>query len=112
MNTRCKPGDLAMIVKVTQTHEAIGRLVIIERELSDGEVVSGRRTAFKKGVAWVVTPASSGHELPWCLSDGNMIYVAEAPLYDYQLRPIRPNEGEDESLSWAEKPPSKIKQPA
>lgn len=103
MNTRCKPGDLAIVVSTKSTSRMLGRVVHVVRPWDHGERTSGVNwDSTDHGPMWVIKSASGGG-LPVRHFD-----VPERPYPDFALRPIRPNEGEDESLSWAEKPPSKI----
>lgn len=107
MNTRCKPGDLAVVVRA-RTPGMVGRMVIVERLADEDEFID---VAQQNCVTWIISSAVHGELLP-TLVDGVIEFCAIRPFSDLSMRPIRPNEGEDESLSWAEKPPSKIKQPA
>lgn len=102
MSARCKPGDLAVVVVVKSVPELLGRLVIIDRLYQPGELVGGMRwdDSADDGIDWVIRAANGGplpvdDELHW------RINLSERPYPDFALRPIRPNEGEDESLSWA-----------
>lgn len=77
----CKPGDLAMIVAASRECDRphVGKIVVID-ELVDGE-------------CWATDP-----ELP-SLDEGcgDMIVV----WYDWELRPLRGGDGQDETLTWA-----------
>lgn len=97
---RCKQGDLAVVVRATQTPAMLGRLVIVERLLLDGERVS--RMPVKTGglPCWVIRSAVDGDLLPWPSANSNFVHMVPRRAYlDIGLRPIRPNEGEDESFS-------------
>lgn len=74
MSLRCRVGDLAMIVRSNGGPKYLGRIV---------EVVApcGRN-------GWYVEPKQDGF----------------MGVYDDHLRPIRPDEGEDEILRIAGKP--------
>jgi hypothetical protein len=75
---RCKPGDLAVIVKGDAGDNHVGKLVTTVRLFdADSWVCNPRLLGFDgRGIAWL----------------------------DSALRPIRPSDGEDESLSWKEVP--------
>lgn len=78
----CKPGDLAVIVRSKKGH--LGKLVhvlCIDREDRLG--------------TWEVKPLWN-IKLP---SGKKYFYIP-----DSQLKPIRPNDGQDETLTWAGKP--------
>lgn len=84
MKLNCRPGDLAIVV----VGENSGKLVDVIQE----------HPIWGRGV-WRVVPHSNvsstfGHS------------KAGAPIGcdDYRLRPIRPDEGDDETLTWAGKP--------
>lgn len=83
----CKPGDLAVIVRTSATRtEALGRIVrVTEIHSMDYE---GR------GPVWMFENS------PITLQDGRQIDVVN----DCGIRPIRLNEGDDETLTWAGKP--------
>ena len=99
---RCKPGDLAVVVK-SITPGMVGRFVIVERPYIDGEIVDGRLiTPDDLRFSWVITSAAEGAKLPTMhVATRNIEYVDRRVFWDEGLRPIRPNEGEDESLSWS-----------
>lgn len=73
----CKPGDLA--VNVGGLPHCRGRIYVVLRPY-DGHV-------FRRENAW------------WCDWRGQEVHVC-----DEHLRPIRDQDGEDETLSWAGKP--------
>lgn len=103
MTPRCKPGDLAVVVAAPYTREMLGRFVIVERQAVHGEILDGFPIAIgaAAGVVWVVRSAVSGTKMPVTLLNGAVGYALERGFRDSFLRPIRPNEGEDESLSWS-----------
>lgn len=91
----CKPGELAIVVRSTVGNE--GRIVRCLHLASDGDMN-------RHGV-WI-----GGADPVWLL-DGLCRWVH--PLLgerlvpfmtDSALRPIRDNDGEDETLTWAGKP--------
>lgn len=93
---RCRPGDLAVVVKALSIPEHVGRFVIVERLADSSEYASG----YVNGAVWAVRSAAGGLLKCWFPS-GRIAYVPVVFCADAHLRPIRPNEGEDESLSWA-----------
>lgn len=82
----CKKGDLAIVVRSVAGNE--GKIVRCVEFLGDSLFVGGKTYA-----AW-----SIDRKLPGIL--GGMI--DRAP--DAWLRPIRDNDQEDETLTWAGKP--------
>lgn len=98
---RCKVGDLCVVVGPCVTPGLLGRFVIIERLAIDGEELDGYEIVSDGKVGWICAAAVSGMALPEALSDGFLIHTTRRALNDEILRPIRPNDGEDESLSWA-----------
>lgn len=93
----CKPGDLAFVVgpvwaRQRSTGEKksldclVGKVVrCVERE--DGDL----------GPGWVIDPP-----IPYSVWFGATCSVGKVvSLYDHQLRPIRDQDGEDETLLWA-----------
>ena len=81
MSLRCKVGDLALVVRTISADEWVGRIV---------KVVA----PYPYDAGWFTEPAPMG----------------SIGFYDAHLRPIRDNDGEDETLTWAGKP-SDIKTP-
>lgn len=79
----CKPGDLAVVVRSATNPENIGRIVrcvdMTRRRLAG---------SWEECECWIVEPDIT-------------VYGAIA---DRCLRPIRPTDGEDETLTWAGKP--------
>lgn len=99
---RCKPGDLAVVVSAPATPELIGRFVVVDRSAKVGEWIGGCTWDLNPayGHAWVIKSAAGG-TLQYRTRSGVTVQADERVLVDSCLRPIRPNEGEDESLSWA-----------
>lgn len=88
----CKQGDLAIVVRACNV-ENIGRVARCMR-VSIGGDVTGPGYRFPSAVCWVVEPPLSS----W---DG-LGFAAAVP--DAFMRPIRDNDGEDETLTLAGKP--------
>lgn len=98
MKLNCKAGDLAYIHGLTVTPEANGMVVEVLRLCVPGEVVGGVRfLPTRRGAAWVV----AGHSIPSRTTLGVLLYLHERPVGDVNLRPIRDQPGEDETLTWA-----------
>ena len=104
----CKPGDLAVIVRAVIHPENIGAIVHVVRRVVAGEQVGQYVLTGSGGQSWFVS--SRGRPLLWKLDSGETVYVAERFIGDEFLRPIRDQDGEDETLTWAGKP-SDIKTP-
>lgn len=82
----CKPGDLAVIVKGST--DILGRYVEVMRP-----------SEFPYPKDWWFVRSAGGS-----LVNTNGERVTESNAEDAQLRPIRPSEGQDETLSWAPVP--------
>jgi len=101
---RCKPGDLAVVVGPgVETPGLLGRFVVVERQDHPGmEFMPGKvASAIDDRTAWICRSATDGELLPAMRDDGEVHQLPHRPIADSILRPIRPNDGEDESLSWA-----------
>lgn len=105
---RCRPGDLAVVVNAQVTPELLHRFVIVEREMVDGEeVLPGVHVLPGGPLTWWCRSATEGALLPWNLVSNDdqarvaSLDVIRRPICDQYLRPIRPEDGEDESLAWA-----------
>lgn len=104
----CRPGDLAVVVRA-DTPGLTGRFVIVDRAIpNDGRFGKGL-IATGPEPGWICRPAAKGQTLPALNEVDHVLQLPERPIADCILRPIRPNEGEDESLSWA-KP--RVEEPA
>ena len=86
----CKRGDLAVVVRSMAGNE--GRLVSCIRLARTDELIAFN-VRMDCGPAWVI-----GEKL--MSSSGGLIPIA----IDAWLRPIRDQDGEDETLTWAGKP--------
>jgi hypothetical protein len=109
---RCRPGDLAVVVGPgVETPGLLGRFVIVEEVWpSEGGVLHGVLHDPYLPLTWVCRSAVSGGLLPVVLDDfTTVVHVPRRAIADAILRPIRPNEGEDESLSWAVRPGVTVK---
>lgn len=98
---RCKPGDLAVVVRVKHTPEMLGRIVIVERLIRPGEILeNGFGIADDGETTWLIRSATDGQKLPNRRVNGVREYLWKRAGADSCLHPIRPNQDEDESLSW------------
>jgi hypothetical protein len=88
----CKPGDLAVVVKSYAGNE--GKIVRV-LQLNKKQQLFGPN-GLEYGIVWEIDPPLIG----W-----GGVKLTKA-MFDYQLRPIRDNDGEDETLTWAGKPES------
>lgn len=99
MKLNCKPGDLAVIVSA-RFPENIGILVSVLRQYIEGEHLPGdpfRMYEGPYGVSWVVE--SVGKPIRKWGEKGT--YDLQTTVFaDVCLRPIRDNDGEDETLQW------------
>lgn len=78
----CKPGDLAYIVGSRNVPEMNGVVVHVVRAISRGVWLCAGYEIERNAASWGLPPH----------------------IYDSYLRPIRDNDGEDETLTWAGKP--------
>ena len=89
----CKPGDLAIIVR--SRYGNAGKVVKVV-SLLHGRGLRNH-DGFEPGYAWHIEP-----KLPTWGGD----WTDQA--LDHNLRPIRDNDKEDETLTWAGKPAKEI----
>lgn len=82
----CKPGDLCITVRAIRPENLGTLVVVVEVDIQASRVFGS--------TAWIVDGPGIG----------------DLALDDW-LRPIRDNDGEDETLTWAGKP-SDIKEPS
>ncbi len=82
----CKPGDVARYVGTQRRFH--GYIVVVLHE-ADPEV----ERLFGPGPWWVTSPM-------FTLPDGR----PASGVHDRALRPLRPGDGDDETLTWAGKP--------
>ncbi len=99
----CKPGDLAVVVSAGATPEMIGAIVLVKRATVPGEPNEAGTAVFRaNGPAWIVEAISG--RIPTRYNDGSLEFSTWRSVLDRCLRPIRDNDGEDETLTWAGKP--------
>lgn len=101
----CKPGDLAVIVVPASFDQFLSGKVV--QVAADGvcDIGTMRVVGDSMGHAWMCH-----FDRPWKHPDTPKP-IAKCWIYDSWLRPIRNNDGEDETLTWAGKP-SDIKEPS
>lgn len=98
---RCKPGDLAVIVtgETPQESEDLGKFVLVieagDSYSDEGDSRFYWRCESQSGPLWAYDEFF-GVKRWW--------RVTEAHISDGALRPIRPGEGTDETLTWKEVP--------
>ena len=90
---RCKQGDLAVVVRSTAGNE--GKIVKCLK-LTHGRLFNPNGS-YVEGNLWEIEPELK----TWSGSRSHL-----AP--DIQLRPIRPSEGQDETLSWKDVPQEEL----
>lgn len=101
----CRPGDLAIYVSGVN----LGAIVRVECAFHGDGWLDGFHWITEPGVegpVWVVS--TMGGMLSAWLTDGNvrkgMYRVCAAP--DSILRALRDDDGDDQSLSWVDRPPA------
>ena len=89
----CKPGDLAVIVK--SSYGNAGKVVRCIRlhDSKERDLDGARFVQPCEWPRWVI-------DRPVTAADGSPLFT----VADFRLRPIRDNDGEDETLAWAGKP--------
>jgi hypothetical protein len=102
----CKPGDLAIVVGATYTLALNGRIVEVIRPAVAGAIYAGKYRDEGGMRAWVCRSAANT-PLPWKLFSGNTAYLAERPIADSALRPIRPGDL-DETIDTDVKKPDEV----
>jgi hypothetical protein len=92
----CKPGDLAVVVS-SMNGGNVGKVVTVIRLATTAEIATEMPGAIYLGAIW-----RTDKPLEWGNKRGERCDAYLAP--DVRLRPIRDNDGEDETLTWAGKP--------
>lgn len=93
----CKPGDLAIIIRAKFTPELVGHIVRVIRPWT-------KYDPFDSRFAWECEyPDGKMIKQAWGFPI-NFTFERTRPLADDVLRPIRDNDGEDETLTWVGKP--------
>ncbi len=107
MKLNCKQGDLAVIVGGKhQTN--LGAIVSVERQYIYGEKLPKDpfaryvNTGASDGVSWVVV--SAGRPITKSSTTGETHTLSTTVMDDRLLRPLRDNDGTDETLTWRDVP--------
>src|SRR5690349_7505451 len=110
----CRPGDLAIVIKAATTPEMIGYIVEVIRPAVDGESLSPGFRVRASRPGWVCKPCGGSIPVRSVAGPhkGELRHVPLRAVADSNLRPIRDNDKEDETLSWAGKPQSIPKETA
>jgi hypothetical protein len=98
----CKPGDLARVV-APYAKPGRGAFVVVRRRARPYECLDGNVfQACNSNGGWVCDG--------WVRDSDGGVCGPQLAIADECLRPIRDNDGEDQTLTWAGKP-SDIKTP-
>lgn len=89
-----------MVVCAPWTKELNGLLVVVDRLAVHGEVVAGLELNTNGLDSWICRSAVEGGLLPAMANNGFVYLVQYRGIADKFMRPIRPDEGDDESLAW------------
>ena len=107
----CKPGELAMVIRSEMGNE--GRVVLVVRRIMSGEHALPNGCPIYPDDVWVIRGRMrTADERVFSYGDIEIGRVeenvkdeeTELPFPDAWLRPIRDQDGEDETLQWASKP--------
>ena len=106
MSLNCKPGDLAVIVRESPFANGVMGMIVEVLSLAPNEI-------FRLPCGFWNAAAAPGYPSWVCkfqnpitvrLESGELRRAIFASVRDLALRPIRPADGEDETLAWAGKP--------
>lgn len=100
----CKQGDLAIVVR-SKSGKNIGKIVRCIRLLSRMEIAGMKTTDGRPANLY------EGHDW-WQVNQPMPVFGSRSGEYygnvycypDANLKPLRPDDGEDETLTWARKP--------
>lgn len=93
----CKPGDLAVVVRAIATPELVGCIVRCVRLATAEE----RNPSWHDGATWLVS--GDGRALPE-RRGRRVLFVDERFVRDQFLRPLRDQDGMDQTLEWKSVP--------
>lgn len=96
MTDNCRIGDLAIVVRSAEG-KSVGTIVKCIRRIEAGETVDGIFIREFDSTLWLVD-----RKMNWIKRNGTKYTLSAA--YDRNLRPLRDDDGDDETLTWAEKP--------
>lgn len=91
----CKPGDLAIVVRSKMGN--LGKVTRVVRLLQPGDIVQSECGT----LVWVVQPDRRAiwlTETAFVLKFGNSLVLEMTAFEDAHLRPLRDNDGVDETL--------------
>jgi hypothetical protein len=91
---KCRPDDLALILRSGNLHENVGRFVIVERRAVEGEVlafIGRKRVVASPGADWVVRPVH-GTLTGRGRTSGKLYQLPLGSYKDKDLLPIRPED--------------------
>lgn len=91
--SNCRIGDIAVVIK-SPTGKNLGKIVKCIRRVEVHEIIDNKRMNIKDDVVWL-----TDSPLTWTKKDGSHEYEAHF-CRDSILKPLRDDDGEDESLSW------------
>jgi len=100
---RCKQGDIAILVR-PELIDNLGKFVTVIEAV--GNIQKGE--TFRRGATTFV--ATKSGFFWWCEAQTSLLSCTtrdsfkQLHICDDQLRPIRPSEGQDETLSWKDVP--------
>lgn len=101
MTLRCKPGDLAIIIGATVTPQLLGHIVEV---VGPWTRLCNRSSG---GFIWEIK-YPDGRLITTPLGGDRIEMWKSRPFLDLLLLPIRPSEGQDETLQWAPVPEKEI----
>lgn len=107
----CKPGDLARLVIPGDLYGALFSVIEAAPVGTGFQLPDGTLHQPTGANGWIVE--SLGSKVParyWSNGVPTRVFVRFGAVDDKYLRPIRDNDGEDQTLTWAGKP-SDIKTP-
>jgi len=91
MNTRCKVGDLVIVVSVYTTPELIGRAGTVVRPAVPGDKfvsIDGQAVILKPGDSSFLWVVEFPRPVPWRLTDGTVWHFTQTPCRDASLLPM------------------------
>lgn len=92
----CKEGDLAVVAS-SKYGVNVGKLLTVIRLATFSEIEEEMPGSLEHGPIW-----RTDRPMTWKTSSGKCCDAFLAP--DSRLRPVRDNDGEDQTLTWAGKP--------
>lgn len=99
--SNCRIGDIAVVIK-SPTGKNLGKIVKCIRRIEVNEIIDGRRMNIADDVVWLTDST-----LTWTKKGGSHEYEAHF-CRDSILKPLRDDDGDDETMIWAGKPNKKV----